>query len=49
VTDGEVYEKDGHRFFRLKNIDSKPKIKDLVIKANGIFADPELGEFKAVV
>ncbi|XP_016972296.1 uncharacterized protein LOC108039720 [Drosophila rhopaloa] len=42
LTDGEIYEKDGHRYFRLKNIDSKPKIRDLKIKANGIFADPEL-------
>ncbi|XP_016998454.2 protein takeout [Drosophila takahashii] len=42
VTDGEIYEKEGHRYFRLKNLDSKPKIRDLVIKANGIFADPEL-------
>lgn len=45
LTDGEIYRKDGHRYFRLKNIDTKPKIGDLVIKANGIFADPELGEF----
>ncbi|KAH8308127.1 uncharacterized protein Jhbp13 [Drosophila kikkawai] len=44
LTDGEIYTKDGHRYFRLKNIDTKPKIGDLVIKANGIFADPELDQ-----
>lgn len=44
ITDGEVYEKDGHRFFRMKNIDSNPKIGDLHIKANGIFQDPELDQ-----
>ncbi|KAH8381123.1 hypothetical protein KR200_002530 [Drosophila serrata] len=44
LTDGEIYTKEGHRYFRLKNIDTKPKIGDLVIKANGIFADPELDQ-----
>ncbi|KAH8412435.1 hypothetical protein KR009_002017 [Drosophila setifemur] len=44
LTDGEIHEKDGHRYLRLKNIDTKPKIGDLHIKANGIFQDPELDE-----
>ncbi|SPP85743.1 uncharacterized protein LOC117587993 [Drosophila guanche] len=43
-TEGELYKKDGHRFLRLSNIDTSPKIGDLKIKANGIFADPELDE-----
>ncbi|XP_022220105.2 uncharacterized protein LOC111072497 [Drosophila obscura] len=44
LTEGEIYRKDGHRFLRLSRIDTKPKIGDLKIKANGIFADPELDE-----
>ncbi|ALC38394.1 CG5945, partial [Drosophila busckii] len=43
-TDGEIYKKDGHRFLRLTDIDASPKIGDMVIKANGIFPDPELDE-----
>lgn len=43
VTDGEFYNKDGRRFLRIKDIDVNPKIRDMIIKANGIFPDPELG------
>ncbi|XP_017075061.1 uncharacterized protein LOC108110493 [Drosophila eugracilis] len=42
ITDGEIYEKDGHRYFRLTNLDANPKPRDMEIKANGIFEDPEL-------
>ncbi|EDW57770.1 uncharacterized protein Jhbp13 [Drosophila virilis] len=44
VTDGEFYNKDGRRFLRIKDIDVNPKIRDMIIKANGIFPDPELDE-----
>ncbi|XP_001356131.2 uncharacterized protein Jhbp13 [Drosophila pseudoobscura] len=44
LTEGELYEKDGHRFLRLTGIETKPKIGDLTIKANGIFPDPELDQ-----
>ncbi|KAH8403280.1 hypothetical protein KR222_009685, partial [Zaprionus bogoriensis] len=46
TTDGEFFTKegDGRRFLRLTDIDARPKIGDLIIKANGIFPDPELDE-----
>ncbi|XP_030377198.1 uncharacterized protein LOC115626085 [Scaptodrosophila lebanonensis] len=49
VTEGEIYKKDGLRFLRLTDIDTNPKIRDLTIKANGIFADPELDEIANTV
>lgn len=45
IMDGEIYTKDGLRFLRLKDIEANPTVRDLVIKANGIFPDPELGMF----
>ncbi|XP_017858748.1 PREDICTED: protein takeout-like [Drosophila arizonae] len=44
IMDGEFYTKDGLRFLRLKDIEANPTVRDLVIKANGIFGDPELDE-----
>ncbi|EDV94049.1 GH25092 [Drosophila grimshawi] len=44
VTDGDILSKDGHRYFRFTDIEADPKIRDLTIKANGIFPDPELDE-----
>ncbi|KAH8376937.1 hypothetical protein KR093_002302, partial [Drosophila rubida] len=45
VTDGEIYTKeDGQRFMRLTDIEANPKIGEMIIKANGIFPDPELDE-----
>ncbi|KAH8274029.1 hypothetical protein KR044_008588, partial [Drosophila immigrans] len=44
-TEGEIYTKDdGQRFLRLVDIEANPKIGDMIIKANGIFPDPELDE-----
>ncbi|XP_062142554.1 protein takeout [Drosophila sulfurigaster albostrigata] len=44
-TEGEIYTKDdGKRFLRLIDIEANPKIGDMIIKANGIFPDPELDE-----
>lgn len=45
TTEGEFYTNDdGLRFVRLVDIDANPKIGNMVIKANGIFPDPELDE-----
>ncbi|XP_034489414.1 protein takeout [Drosophila innubila] len=45
TTEGEYYTKaDGLRFVRLVDIDTNPKIGNMIIKANGIFPDPELDE-----
>lgn len=46
LTEGEFFTKeDGLRYLRLLDIDAHPKIGDMIIKANGIFPDPELGRF----
>ncbi|KAL7741970.1 hypothetical protein ACLKA6_012176 [Drosophila palustris] len=45
TTEGEFFTKDdGLRFVRLVDIDANPKIGNMIIKANGIFPDPELDE-----
>lgn len=46
LTEGEFFTKeDGLRYLRLLDIDAHPKIGDMIIKANGIFPDPELGKY----
>lgn len=46
LTEGEFFTKeDGKRYLRLLDIDAQPKIGDMIIKANGIFPDPELGTY----
>ena len=46
TTEGEFFTKaDGLRFLRLVDIEANPKIGNMIIKANGIFPDPELGRY----
>ncbi|TDG45653.1 hypothetical protein AWZ03_007928 [Drosophila navojoa] len=44
IANGDIYTKDDMRYLRLNDIEIEPKIRDLIVKANGIFPDPELDE-----